>query len=245
MAKRAGQRLQTTGAVANQEATATQTLTGVMSAGDNSKLGGYDALIKNRTGEDLSNQQALELLESTGLPKDYAGEVWIKKIGGGSYQVESIYDDIDIKRTITPPDKVKNDFFFINKGSRFDGRGGEIFENQVDTLSKKGYKQLAVNAGGVGPKINPSSEMNGYYTWLRMGYKPNAKDEQKIVDTFNSKNRENGVQVKSSAEMMSSKYGRDWWKDNGFEWDGTFDLTKGSYSMKTLENYRKAKKASK
>jgi hypothetical protein len=84
--------------------------------------------------------------------------------------------------------------------------------------------------------------MNGYYTWLRMGYKPNAGDEKKIVDSFNKKNKSNGVQVKSSAEMMSSKYGRDWWKDNGFEWNGSFDLTKGSDSMKILADYRKGKK---
>jgi hypothetical protein len=41
--------------------------------------------------------------------------------------------------------------------------------------------------------------------------------------------------------MMSTEFGRNWWKENGNGWKGSFDLTKGSDSMKILADYRKGK----
>lgn len=223
-------------AASENQVAATQVLPGSMAHLDNARLGGYDAVIKNLTGSDLSNQQAVELVQHTGLPQDFAGQIWIRK-QGKSYTVEALYDGIDMKRTITPPDKVKNDHFFIDKGSRFDGRGGDIFNSQVNSLSKAGFKQLEVEAGGNGKNRGPSS-MNGYYTWLRLGYKPSVKDEAKIVKQFH---KDTGIKVKNTTEMMSTEFGRNYWKDNGFNWKGSFDLTKGSDSMKVLTNYRKGK----
>jgi len=51
--------------------------------------------------------------------------------------------------------------------------------------------------------------------------------------------------VKSLSELMSFQKGRDWWKANGFPFNGIFDLADGSKSMLTLEQYNKDKKEGK
>jgi hypothetical protein len=73
---------------------------------------------------------------------------------------------------------------------------------------------------------------------LRLGYKPNDGEDIEFVENANF---ELGTNVKSITELMYSQEGRDYWKKNGESFYANFDLSKNSYSMKTLEEYVKNK----
>jgi len=130
---------------------------------------------------------------------------------------------------------VYNEYFRIATGTKYDQRGFEIFNNQINYLANNtNVSYVQVNAAGWGSNWG-NSNYNGFYTWLRFGYKPNANDEANIVASYNRANP--NTKVTSSREMMSTQDGQRWWRANGNSWSGQFDLSKGSESRKTLARY--------
>lgn len=116
------------------------------------------------------------------------------------------------------------------------GKGTEIFTNQVKEFQKKGYKKLETLAA-------KSDTLNGYYTWARLGYdfvNPSSQDD---FDELVSSSVDNDISsARSLPELMSFPKGREFWKKNGFEFDGAFDLSENSKSMFILNRYNENKK---
>ncbi len=111
----------------------------------------------------------------------------------------------------------------------------------------KSLADVANYPGGQEWLANPrNKDMNGYYTWPRLGYdqsirKPNGQpyyDLQEAVERF--------PEAKSVQDILSTPEGREWWKANGQELTDTrFDLTPGSRSMQILDAYLEEKAAAK
>lgn len=126
-----------------------------------------------------------------------------------------------------------HDLFEIHKAHQGAGLGSDMFFRQVEALRKGGFVEIETLAAG----DKSSTAFNGYYTWPRLGYDGDlsGKVAQRLPPQF--------AGVTRISELMSSKEGRAWWKENG-EWaDVTFDLRPGSYSSRVLEAYVKEKAA--
>ena len=135
---------------------------------------------------------------------------------------------------------IKNEEFALSeKGT---GRGTEIFAFQVEQASKHGFAYLTCSAVG-------GEEANGHYTWPRLGYDQSlesvakqSKRDAEIVDRASKLFPD----AKSVLDIMSTKNGRDWWKENGADMaHATFDLSKGSRSQKILAAYLEERKTKK
>lgn len=142
------------------------------------------------------------------------------------------------------------------------GLGRSILKNQVLAARKAGITEIRTPAAG-----GPGEGMNGYYTWARYGYDASIESMRKAMpsrekiekmqfqdteigkkakakllakhntlDTLESK-----YKAKSILDVMATQEGRDFWKANGFGFEGTFDLSEGSRSNKVLDAYLAAK----
>lgn len=134
---------------------------------------------------------------------------------------------------------IKNEFLEIKDKGK--GMGSEIFKNQVENAMQNGFAYIETLAGG-SPK---SGSLNGYYTWPLLGYNGSIDDisEQDVIDKVKQKFPE----AKTIRDVMRSEGGRKWWKENGGEFKGRFDLTPDSESFKQMDAYltEKAKKSAK
>lgn len=127
-------------------------------------------------------------------------------------------------RVFDPVKKIiTNEQMRVDKNLRGKGIGTAVFEVEVETAAKLGLKRIEVEAIG-----DANSSANGYYTWARLGFEGDVKGP-------------NGDTVKLS-KLMSSPEGRDWWKQNGTDFFGTFDLSPTSVSMRVFSEYRRLKR---
>ncbi len=105
------------------------------------------------------------------------------------------------------------------------GVGFRVLSDIVDAATDRDFSHIGLEAAREEAN-NPVNNMNGYYTWARLGF--DGK-----VDGPNGK-------VKVS-ELMKTKSGREWWLENGDSFNGEFDLSVGSLSSRVLKAYRKEK----
>lgn len=112
------------------------------------------------------------------------------------------------------------------------GLGTQILSNQVEQASNAGFKKIVAAAAG-----RPGSVWNGYYTWPRLGYDAAIPNDVKLPPEY--------AGAKNISDLLEKEGGAKWWKENGKEFDATFDLSPGSKSRKVLDAYNKAKKESK
>lgn len=180
-------------------------------------------------GQGMTRKEINDAIKKTGLPPNIAGNIKIDKRGDTIY-TDFVGNGIQMRRNIDS-DKVYNAWFYISRGSPYKGRSLEIFNNQVQELTRLRYKELTVTAG-------KSITMNGYNTWLRFGYTPDRYDIQRMTDSYF---RQTGVRVNDHIELMATQAGRDWWRNGGFQWSGTFDLKPNSINHRQLKNYIKEK----
>lgn len=142
------------------------------------------------------------------------------------------------------------------------GLGRSILKNQVLAARKAGINEIRTTAAG-----GPGEEMNGYYTWPRYGYDASIESLRKVmpsrekIEKMQFQNTEIGkkakakliakhdtldaleskYKAKSILDVMATQEGRDFWKANGFGFEGSFDLSEGSRSNKVLDAYLAAK----
>lgn len=124
---------------------------------------------------------------------------------------------------------IKNEYFIMKDDAKGKGKGTEIFADQVKHAAAFGADRLETVGGGYGKNVMPSSKMNGYYTWPRLGY-------DGLIDEYRTAGPTPGG-AKYVSDLMKTKEGRDWWKSNGGELDLEFDLKEGSQSRKVLDAY--------
>lgn len=164
---------------------------------------------------------------------DYEGGGYDFGRAGGKDQGEKMM------RTFYPITKIAhNDYFRIQDNSKYKGKGAQIFANQVAALTNENYKFIETQAARGSGNV-----FNGYYTWARLGYEPSPSKVEKVLSKFNLLNAFNteAPKVKTWGELLGTKYGQKWWKENGDTFEGTFDLTPNSYSQTTLKNYLESK----
>jgi hypothetical protein len=105
--------------------------------------------------------------------------------------------------------------------------GTFIFLNEIIQARKLDIKLMTVSAA-------KGLAYNGYYTWARLGYTFNSPDDQ---NDFNDLIASHGRSEDTITELMKTKDGRDFWKENGFWWEGIFDLSANSENIVSLNNY--------
>lgn len=159
----------------------------------------------------------------------------------GKITATVLTEDGYLQRTFDPKNKtVSMDEFYLSplvpKGQ---GKGSQMFANQVNEFKKLGYEKLETDAGD-------ARGMNGFYTWARMGYNIPKSDKmgyEMFKSTLKRSNDPEIKKAKSLHELMSTEKGRDFWKKEGSFFHGEFDLRDDSNSMRMLEQYinRKAK----
>jgi len=111
--------------------------------------------------------------------------------------------------------------FYTGKGA-----GKNIFINEVIELKKQGYRYMTVSAA-------QGDGWNGYYTWARFGYSMEEPDHETFLELMEL----HGRKESSIIELMQTAEGRNFWLENGFWWEGYFDLTELSENMIAFQNY--------
>jgi hypothetical protein len=107
------------------------------------------------------------------------------------------------------------------------GTGTIILINEIIQARKLGITHLKVSAA-------KNERFNGYYTWARLGYSIDSPDDQEQFDELISNH---GRSEKSMIELMQTEDGRDFWRQNGFWWQGIFDLSRESENIQAINNY--------
>lgn len=196
-----------------------------------------------KTGKSNELDKNVELLKNklnhSGDIKDLFGDGEVLSLDikedSGNIKSTVIFEDGITERIFNVEDKsVEMKHFYLNpfkeKGK---GLGSNIFKNQVEQFKKLGFEKLKTEAG-------EGNGLNGYYTWARLGY---DFDEPWAIKTFKSmlkiENNKKLKNIKSLPQLMSVKEGREWWRENGFAFNGVFDLSDDSVSMEILNEYNK------
>lgn len=127
--------------------------------------------------------------------------------------------------------EVHNDMFFArDEGTGF---GITAFSEQVRSSVDLGISVITTLAGRSGTldRHGRSSGMNGYYTWARFGY------DAKLTDGFRRTLPSEFSEAKTVQDLMTTERGREFWKQNGYQTNMTFDCTPESRSFKVLNAY--------
>lgn len=140
------------------------------------------------------------------------------------------HPDFEMRRSIYK-DRIVNDSIEVKSPGK--GIGTKIFFDQVSIASAKGFKTISTSA-------TKGHEVNGYYTWARLGYDAKIPGFRsgRFVDKEASEVIPGATLI---SDLMKSEKGREWWKSQGVSFEGEFDLTPGSLSMKVLSEYVKQK----
>lgn len=185
----------------------------------------------------IDKKDAKNYASIAGVPSGFDGEITVVKRNANQIEVYVSNQDITLMRKIDPIKKLIENELFVIKVSKSGVKkydGSDTFTNQINQARKAGYLKITTEAAS-GKSIT-GVKFNGYYTWLRLGYKPDAKTDKKYTEKFNN---QTGSNIKSVTELMYSESGRSWWKKNGGKFKGEFDLSTTSESSKTLNNYNK------
>ncbi len=182
-------------------------------------------------GKEISLKEQHKALNLAGIPHNYEGRVNIIQYQTG-YEIKVYDNSFKMIRIIDTKNKeITNEYFLIKDESKYKGQGANIFNQQVQFASKEGYSTIFTSAAR-------GDRYNGYYTWARLGYDTNSNYDLKkigvLIEDFNTTNK---TDVKTFRELLSTKTGQEFWKKEGFSFEGTFDLSENSKSMITLKNY--------
>jgi GNAT superfamily N-acetyltransferase len=152
------------------------------------------------------------------------------------------------------------DLFTLKKEAQGSGLGTAVLAKTIENAQKMGVKYLHTHAAGYGNAIatqvhektwdhdpatgntwtrGPSS-MNGFYTWPKIGYDQRFDDPATYFQMHGgrAKLKELFPYAQSVADLMLTKSGRDWWRENGSDLTNMkFDLTRNSRSLRTFHLY--------
>lgn len=201
----------------------------------------------------MTTAQLEHTLALAGVPKQVRGTVLVD-IYSQNVRVQVDGDGIIMTRQInTRTGVIYNAYFKIYGGGKDRYSGLDIFSGQVKQAQAAGYKKIRVDAAGEGQgTLKHEGGFNGYYTWLRFGYVPEGNDTR-LKDTPEALMKYAGVTAYRKnptlyspngkiTGLMETAAGRELWVKYGKNWEGEFDLAKGSYSDKALRAYYKHKR---
>ena len=100
------------------------------------------------------------------------------------------------------------------------GLGSKMFLNTLESAKKNGFSKIELTAA-------KKAGYNGYYTWARYGFDFSPIYSQEIARFKSLVAKSDILEIKNSRnlkELFKTKQGADFWKENGFEFHGIFDV---------------------
>jgi hypothetical protein len=202
-----------------------------------------DVLLKGPVKEYLGDIPLEEVASLVGATDDATVTV---RPTENSLKVQVNGDGYVAARSITKDSEgnkiIYNAFFEVSKDGRGEGKGLQIFSDQVANMAANGFAYIETHAAGNGMALKEQGDdaFNGFYTWPRFGYDEDISDFSSSVQ---KKIKKQFPDAKSVLDIMDTKEGRKWWKENGVDLEhAKFDLRPNSRSMLTLQNYMKERK---
>ena len=199
----------------------------------------FDSIDKE---EHLKKVQELLGLSSEKEVKDFFGDGEIIGISVKNEFVSVLTEDCYCQREFNEGVVDMLEFILNPDLDKGQGKGSEIFYNQVQSFKNKGQHKLVTDAA-------KSEVHNGYYTWARLGYGMRIREGHRNIgierfkQILNELQKDNELKdVRTVSELMTIKKGRDFWKKNGFAFNAEFDLSDDSQSMFILNKYMEEKK---
>jgi GNAT superfamily N-acetyltransferase len=117
---------------------------------------------------------------------------------------------------------------FINPEYRGIGVGTLVIGKSMTQAQILGFRSVELNAGG------PPS-LNGYYTWARLGFDAPIPPE---ISRILPLGWGNSTRI---SDILKRPGGKEWWRQNGIGFDGSFNLSPGSLSWDVLNGYLRGK----
>lgn len=131
---------------------------------------------------------------------------------------------------------------YVREGQQGQGFGLRFFSDMVESARRMGIARIELYAA--------SGNMNGYYSWARMG----ADTKSDVEAVIKSAAVQSGVRSPGKIMKAFAKYGslalgiarskrlREWWKKNGHGTEMVFDVDPKSLSSQILKNYLRKRK---
>lgn len=114
------------------------------------------------------------------------------------------------------------------------GISTNAFLNQLAQASKLNFTKMTMQAaGGVDYIAHGITLFQGYHKWAKYGYLMDDDSEREFQNWLN----QNNLPEKSLWQICMNKNTHELWKATGFSWEGTFEIGKGSKSLKLLKKY--------
>lgn len=103
------------------------------------------------------------------------------------------------------------------------GLGTKMFANMLDASEKNGFENIELRAA---KGLHNGKEYNGYYTWARFGFEIKSPIQQKqFIELVETKGKTKTVkEAKTLQGLMKTKEGQDFWRENGFDYLGKFNI---------------------
>jgi hypothetical protein len=184
--------------------------------------------IANILGPGVSRE---DVLKAAGLPPGSAAAMVPNEDGslvvsgyhpGGADLRRSFYRDESGAPTMNA------DAMTLAESLRGQGLGSLIVGNMAENAQRLGIQNITTTAIGA-----PGSDTSGYYASARQGYQGQLPYGVNPPPELGSPTTIQG--------LMSTEAGRNWWKENGRDFQGTFSTAPGSQSMTTLDSYLRQK----
>ena len=113
------------------------------------------------------------------------------------------------------------------------GMGTQIITRQVEAARQLGIGKIKLFAAG-----SPgSTDMNGYYTWPRLGFDAKIPNTAAIPRAIRETMRDNTM-----LELYRTQAGRDWWSAKGDGFGMEFDTSPNSKSSQALDAYNEERR---
>jgi len=182
--------------------------------------------LKKSTRKDWSDDDVRSIC---GVLPEVPTEIEVKQLENGKTELTS-RSEIGTTKVTVGKGEMRLDSLLVYDEYQGQNYGTRQFAGMVDVARKQGTKQITMEAAR-------DEDMNGYYTWARLGVDGPIPKEL-VADAREASGKQSATTV---MDLMFSEQGRTWWKENGDTFEGTFPLKKGSLSVSIFNGYRKAK----
>lgn len=115
--------------------------------------------------------------------------------------------------------------------------GTKMMQHIVTTARNMNINKIVCGAARAMYKNGKLVEVNGYYSWPRMGFDASIETVEQVLNDYDVELPKRFSTCKTLNEIMRTKDGRDFWKKNGQDIDLTFSLEDNSPNIKFLNNY--------
>lgn len=161
-----------------------------------------------------------------------AGDHFMMRVQDKNY---GIVADRVVRLNADGKPEIYNMYLKISKGG--EGTGTRMLMRQVDAARKRGVGTISCEAAGSAD----SKVFNGYYSWAKLGYDGDIPDVQRWM--IRAGDGPVGVSRTSTKihQLMQTKEGRAWWKENGSDWEAVFKTHSKARSYQILKEYHDAR----